>query len=186
MTGSLTKEAASTLPVAGASVAVKVAAPGKAPAQVATGKTAANGTFSIPVALKLSGDLTVVYTGGAGLPAATTAVDTVSAESWDVSIGTPTASPATVAPAKPATLTGSVTRTYDGATEPAQGARPHRDGAADRWRGHHGEGDHERERSVLVEGDAQGHDDLHGARHRRGRARQRERVAGDGHRDAVT
>ena len=120
VTGSLTKEAASTLPVAGASVAVKVAVPGKIPAQVAAGKTTANGTFSIPVALKLSGDLTVVYTGGAGLPAATTAVDSVSAESWGVSIGTPTASPATVAPAKPATLTGSVTRTYGGVSEPGK------------------------------------------------------------------
>ena len=120
VTGSLTKEASSTLPVAGATVAVKVAAPGKAPVQVATGKTAANGSFAVAVPLKVSGALSVVFAGSAGLPAASAAVDTVAAESWDVAIGTPTASPASVAPAKPATITGSVTRTYGGATEPAK------------------------------------------------------------------
>jgi hypothetical protein len=120
VTGSLTKEAASTLPVAGATIAVKVAAPGKAPVQVASGKTAANGSFSIPVALKVSGELSVVYAGTAGVPAASSAVDTVTAESWAVSFGTPAASPASVTLGQPSTITGSVTRAHGGMTEPAK------------------------------------------------------------------
>jgi hypothetical protein len=120
VTGSLTKEAASTLGVSAAAVSVKVTAPGKAPVQVATGKTAANGSFSIPVTLKVSGLLSVAYAGAAGLPAASEDVEDVTAASWDTAISTPVATPSTVAPAKPATVTGTVTRTFDGATEPAK------------------------------------------------------------------
>ena len=119
VTGALTKQAATSLPVAGASIAVKVTSAGKT-VQVGTGKTAANGSFSIPVVLKVSGEMTVVYAGAAGLPAASADVDTVTAASWDTSISTPVASPASVAAGKPATVTGTVTRSYDGASEPAK------------------------------------------------------------------
>ena len=120
VTGSLTKEAASTAGVAGAAVAVKVTAPGKAPVQVATGKTAANGSFSIPAALKVSGQLSVVYAGAAGLPAASEDVGTVTAASWDTAITTPVATPSSVTAGKLSAITGTVTRTFNGATEPAK------------------------------------------------------------------
>jgi hypothetical protein len=124
VTGRLTKEVDSTIGVAGATVAVKVeTVPGKAPTQVATGKTSSDGSFSIPAVLKVSGKLQVVYAGAPGLPAVTADVDDVTAAAWDVAISNPTASPTSVAPAKPATITGTVTRTYAGVTEPAKALR---------------------------------------------------------------
>jgi hypothetical protein len=120
VSGTLEKQVASTVGVAGVTVAVKVTAPGKAPVQVGTGKTAANGSFSIPVALKVSGQLSVVYAGAAGLPAASEDVDDVIAASWDTAITTPVATPASVAPGQPAAITGTVTRSFGGATELAK------------------------------------------------------------------
>jgi hypothetical protein len=90
---------------------------------VATGKTSSDGSFSIPAVLKVSGKLQVVYAGAPGLPAVTADVDDVTAAAWDVAISNPTASPTSVAPAKPATITGTVTRTYAGVTEPAKALR---------------------------------------------------------------
>ena len=86
----------------------------------ASGKTSANGAFSIPVSLKLSGTLSVTYGGAPGVPAAAAEVDNVTAATWDVTIGAVTATPTSVAPAAPSTITGSVTRTYSGVTEPAK------------------------------------------------------------------
>ena len=78
MTGSLTKEAASTLPVAGATVAVKVTVPGKAPVQVGHGQDRRERVvLASRSRSRCPATLSVVYTGSAGLPAASADVDTV-------------------------------------------------------------------------------------------------------------
>lgn len=121
VTGSLTKTASTALPVSGATVAVKVTSASGTLTQVGTGRTLANGSYSIPVPLKVSGALSVVFAGAAGLPAATAEVDDVTAGTWATSLSTPTATPARVAVAQQSVITGSLTRTYGSTTEAGRG-----------------------------------------------------------------
>ncbi|CAM3789176.1 hypothetical protein [Nocardioides zeicaulis] len=123
VTGRLLTDTGSPTPVAAATVSVKVTAPGKAPVVVASGRTAADGTFRVPVLLRTSGDLTVSYAGSAGVPAATVAVAPVTAGSWAPTVTTPVAAPTLAPPGAARTLTGVVTRTFNGATEPARSLR---------------------------------------------------------------
>jgi hypothetical protein len=120
VTGRLTKTAgalttgAVTSGVASATVSVKLTAPGKAPVTVGSGKTLADGTYRISVPLRLSGTMTVVYAGAAGLPADSVSLGSVTAGSWTSAI--------TMSGAPYGTgfqLTGSVTKTYGGVTKPA-------------------------------------------------------------------
>jgi hypothetical protein len=121
VTGSLTKSAATDLPVSGATVAVRVTSAGGKVTQVATGRTLANGTYSIPVALKVSGELSVALAGAAGLPAATDVVDDVVAGTWTTELTTPTAVPASVAAAQQSVITGRLNRTYGSTTGAGRG-----------------------------------------------------------------
>lgn len=122
VTGQLTKAAGSTVPVSGATVSVRVTTAAGKLTQVATGRTAADGTYSIPTVLKVSGDLSVAFAGAAGLPAATTEVDEVTAGTWITTLSTPTATPSAITPAKPVVITGTLSRTYGSTTEPARGS----------------------------------------------------------------
>ncbi|MEI5672620.1 MULTISPECIES: hypothetical protein [unclassified Nocardioides] len=120
VTGTLTKATGSAVGVLGATVSVRVTTAGKT-TQVGTGRTTANGSYSIPVVLKQSGELSVAFAGVAGLPAASDVVDDVTAGTWTTTLSTPTATPTTVGVAKPSVITGTLTRTYQGVTEPARG-----------------------------------------------------------------
>lgn len=121
--GQLLKDTGSPTPVAAATVAVKVTAPGKTPVQIASGRTGSDGRFTIPAALKVSGELTVSYVGTPGVPAASTTVGTVTAGTWTPALTAPVASPAAGAAGTARTITGSVTRSYDGVTEPAKSVK---------------------------------------------------------------
>lgn len=120
VTGKLEKKTDSDLPVSGATVSVRVTSNGKTTA-VGSGRTAANGTYSIPVALKVSGELSVAFAGSPGLAAASDVVDDVTAGTWTTALSTPTATPSTVAVAGLSTITGTLTRTYGDVTESARG-----------------------------------------------------------------
>lgn len=119
VTGMLTRTAGTVVTgVAGSTVAVKVTAPGKPAAVVGSGKTLADGTYSITVPLKVSGAMSVVYAGAAGLPAHSVALGEVTAGTWSTVTslqGTP-AGTALV-------LSGTVTRSYRGLTEAAKGVK---------------------------------------------------------------
>lgn len=123
VTGRLLKDIGTPTPIAGATVAVKVTAPGKAPVAVASGRTGTDGRYSIPVTLRLSGTLSVAYTGAPGLPPASATGGTVTAESWTPSISAPSALPATAAAGTARTITGVVTRTWGSTTQPATALR---------------------------------------------------------------
>jgi hypothetical protein len=121
-TGSLTKTAGSTGPVPSASVSVKVTAPGRTPVVVATGVTKADGTFTIPFLAKVSGELSVVYAGAAGLPAASAVADSVTVGTWTPSV-TLASSASSVVLGGAVTLSGEVHRSYGGTTELARAVR---------------------------------------------------------------
>jgi hypothetical protein len=121
-TGSLTKTASTTGPVPSASVSVKVTAPGRSPVVVASGVTKADGTFTIPFAAKLSGEVSVVYAGAAGMPAASDVADSVTVGTWTPAV-TLASSASSVVLGGSVTLTGEVHRSYGGTTELARSVR---------------------------------------------------------------
>lgn len=122
VTGRLTKATGSTVGVSGATVSVRVTTDAGRVTQVATGRTAADGSYSVPTVLKVSGELSVAFAGAAGLPAATADVDEVTAGTWTTALSTPTATPSTSTPAKPVVITGALSRTYGSTTESARGS----------------------------------------------------------------
>jgi hypothetical protein len=124
VTGRLTKTAgaltsgAVTSAIAGASVAVKVTAPGKTAVTVGSGKTLADGTFRVSVPLRVSGAMTVLYAGAAGLPADSVTLGSVTSGPW--------ASAVTISGAPYSSgfqLSGGVSKTYAGTTSPAGAVR---------------------------------------------------------------
>ena len=120
VTGRLTRTGVSTTPVAGQLVSVKVAPPGRTPQTIGSGRTTADGSYRISVPLRLSGEMTVTFAGGTGLPADTVALGPVVAGAWTPSISASTPS-TTVAAGTIVTLSATVNRTYAGVTEPAVG-----------------------------------------------------------------
>jgi hypothetical protein len=124
LTGRLTKTAdqlttgSVTSGVAGATVSVKVTAPGKAAVVVGSGRTLADGSYTVTVPLRTSGALQVVYAGAAGLPADSVAVGDVTAGTWTTSVTLSGAKSGTVA-----TLNGAVTKSYGGVAKPAGSVR---------------------------------------------------------------
>ena len=123
VTGRLTKTSGnsttgSTAGVPDAPVAVTVTAPDKAPVTVGSGRTLADGTYSLSVPLKVSGTLTASYAGGAGLPADSVALGSVTAGTWSTAV-TMTAAPFSTG----YLLDGVVRKTYAGTTVPAAGVR---------------------------------------------------------------
>jgi hypothetical protein len=104
--------------VAGATVTVKVAAPGKSAVAVGSGRTLADGTFRLSVPLRTSGTMTVVYAGATGVPADSVDLGAVTASPWTSAI-TVTGAPYSTG----FQLTGTVTKSYGGATKAAGGVR---------------------------------------------------------------
>jgi 5-hydroxyisourate hydrolase-like protein (transthyretin family) len=119
VTGTLRRDAGGTTsPLASKSVSVYVTPAGGTAVKVGAASTKADGTFSIAVALKVSGTLSVSYAGASGQPAAKVDVGAVTAVSWSTAV-TASASSSTVAAGGSVTLSGSVSRTWSGATSPA-------------------------------------------------------------------
>ncbi|MCF6379175.1 hypothetical protein L2K70_16300 [Nocardioides KLBMP 9356] len=123
VTGQLLKDTGSPTPVPGATISVKVTAPGKAPVQVASGRTGTDGRFTVPAVLTTSGELTVSYAGTAGVPAASRSLGTVAVGTWTTALSAPVATPGVGAAGTARTITGTVTRSYADVTEPARSIR---------------------------------------------------------------
>jgi len=122
VSGSLTKTAATVGPLGSASLQVRVTQPGRLPVTVATGLTRADGTYTIPFLGKLAGDVSVVFGGAAGLPAATATAGALTVGTWSPSL-TLASSTSAVTLGGYAVMSGTATRTYDGTTEPARSLR---------------------------------------------------------------
>jgi hypothetical protein len=125
VTGRLDRVGSSTTPLAGAGVVARVIPSGKAAVTVATGTVATDGTFTVPVALKLSGDLEVSYAGTTGQPAQSIDLDSVRAGAWATHLTAAASSMSLSAtgPAGATTVTGTVSKTYEGTTLPAPGLK---------------------------------------------------------------
>lgn len=123
VTGVLERVAGTTVTgLSGRSLSVYVTPTGGSPVRVGGGSTGTNGGYSIAFPLKVSGSLRVSYAGAAGQPAATTVIGPVVAGRWTPTV-TATASASSAAYSTAVTVTGSVTRTYQGTTQPAAGLR---------------------------------------------------------------
>jgi hypothetical protein len=117
--GTLLRNAAATTPLAGSYVTVRLTAPGRTPVALATGRVATDGSFAVPAAVRSAGVLDVAYAGAAGQPAAAAVAGPVTVGTW-----TPALTLALSASSVPlggyAVVTGTVTRSYAGVTEPAR------------------------------------------------------------------
>ncbi|WP_182378028.1 hypothetical protein [Nocardioides sp. WS12] len=123
VTGTLRRDAGGVVTaLASKPVAVYVAPATGAPVKVGSATTTANGTFTASVPLKVSGLLYVAYAGAAGQPAARADIGAVVSGTWTTTV-TASRSAASVVLGGSVTITGSVTRTYLGATLPAPGLR---------------------------------------------------------------
>lgn len=123
VTGTLERLLAdSSTPLAGKAVAVYVKPASGAAVRIGQATTSANGTFSVAPALKLSGTLSVSFAGASGQPAASAEVAPVTAGTWTTST-TASASTTSVTAGAPVTFTGTVSKSYGGATLPAVGLR---------------------------------------------------------------
>lgn len=114
LTGRLTRTGATTTGVGGAAISVKLLTAGTTtPKVVGSGKTLADGTYAVAVPLKASGTMTVGYLGAPGLPADSVTIGSVTVGDW-----TPALTLTGTRVGTAYNLTGTVTRTYGGATEP--------------------------------------------------------------------
>ncbi len=118
LTGKLERVAGTgRTPLSGQTVAATVTAAGKT-TQIGTGKVTATGVWTIVVPLKLSGTLAARYNGASGQPADEVALGSVTAGTWTTAV-TATASASSVPLGGTVVLSGSVTRSYGGTTQPA-------------------------------------------------------------------
>lgn len=123
VTGTLRRDAGGVVtPLAGKAVVVSVTPPGGAAVRVGSGTTTTSGAFTASVALRVSGVLSVSYVGTTGQPAAKTDVASVVAGTWTPALTAATSSSSVVLGGS-VSVTGSVTRTYQGVTGPASGLR---------------------------------------------------------------
>lgn len=119
VTGTLHRVAGGlTTAATGQSVAVRVTPPGRSAVTVGTGRVLADGSFRAPVALRQSGRLSAVYGGAPGLPAATVDLGEVTAGTWSTAL-TATTSATSTTLGTPVTLSGTLTRSYGGVSDPA-------------------------------------------------------------------
>lgn len=109
-------------PLGGKAVGVYVTPPGGTAVKIGQATTTATGTFSVAPALKVSGVLSVSFAGITGQPAASAEVGAVVAGTWTTAL-TASASPTSVPAGTAVTLTGVVSKTYDGADQPAVGVK---------------------------------------------------------------
>lgn len=122
-TGRLERVAGSTTtPLTGQAVALYVTPPGKAAVKVAAGTVSTTGAWTAAGALKYSGALTARYAGTAGQPVAQVALGDVVAGTWSTALTAGT-SASHVAVGGSMTVTGTLTRSYLGVTQPAAGVR---------------------------------------------------------------
>jgi hypothetical protein len=123
VSGALTRVAGGvTTPIASTYVKV-IVTPATGPvATVGSLRSAANGTFSGNLALRASGEMSLVYAGSAGQPAKTISLGNVVAGTWSTAM-TLNATATDVVAGSSVTLTGAVARTYLGATSPAPNLR---------------------------------------------------------------
>lgn len=105
-----------------ATVTATVTPPGGKAVRVGSGRTTADGTWTLPALLKVSGALRVRYAGAAGRPAVEELVGDVVAGSWTPSLAVVSA-PASAVTGTSITVTGTATRAYDGTSGPAAGLR---------------------------------------------------------------
>jgi len=114
LTGRLARTAGTdTTGVGSATVTVKVLVAGARTATtVGTGRTLADGSYSLSAPLKVSGALSVTYAGAAGLPADTVDLGEVTAGTWSTAFTSASASRVGTS----VTVTGALTRTYDAST----------------------------------------------------------------------
>lgn len=124
VSGTLRRDAGgSVTALTGATVTVRVLKSGAtAPTSIGTAKVLADGTFSAALALKVSGTLSVAYAGTAGQPASSVALGPATAGTWSTAT-TASVSAGSVPLGGAVTFTGSVSRTYAGATSAAPSVR---------------------------------------------------------------
>jgi hypothetical protein len=113
---------ATTMALAGKPVGIYVTPPGGAAVKIGSTTTTTSGTFTIALALKSSGTLSVGFTAVAGQPAASATIATVTAGTWTTSTSASSSVPSVMLGGT-ATFSGSVTKTYAGATQPAGGTK---------------------------------------------------------------
>jgi hypothetical protein len=112
--GALTTGAV-TSGVAGSTVSIKLTPTGSSAVSVlASARTATDGTWSATVPLRTAGTLSAVFAGATGLPADSVGLGAVTVGTW-----TPAVTVASTRTTTVVTLTGTVTRTYAGATSAA-------------------------------------------------------------------
>ncbi|WP_051551391.1 hypothetical protein [Nocardioides sp. URHA0020] len=118
-TGRLTRVAATTTGAAAQAVALVVTVAGK-PVTLGTARTAVDGSYKIAAAAKAAGDYRVAYAGAGFLPAAAKELGTVTFGTWTTALtGAPSVT--SVVAGKPVTISGTLSRSYGGTTEPAAG-----------------------------------------------------------------
>lgn len=122
VSGHLDRVAGSTTTGIKGSVYVLVTPPGKAAVRIGAATTNASGAYAVAVPLKVTGTLSVAYSGAAGLPAAATAVGPVTAGTWTTQLAA-AASSTSIGVGGTTTVTGNVTKSYGGVTLPAPGLR---------------------------------------------------------------
>ncbi|GAA4819299.1 hypothetical protein ACFQ0K_10670 [Nocardioides caeni] len=121
VTGTLVRDAGGAVtPLASKSVSVFVTPPGGTAVRIGSASTTATGSYTATIPLRTSGTLSVVFAGAAGLPTSRTDVGTVTAGQWSTTL-TATSAATTVPAGGWTTLSGTLSRTYGGATSP--GAR---------------------------------------------------------------
>ena len=122
-TGRLDRNAGGVVtPLTGKVVGLYVTPPGKTAVLVGSGTVTAAGTWTAAGPLRLSGALVAKYAGTTGQPAAQVALGNVVAGTWTSTLSA-TASASRVPVGGSLTLTGSLTRSYQGLSQPAAGVR---------------------------------------------------------------
>jgi len=95
---------------------------GTVPVQIGSAVVATNGTWSVAAPLRFSGALVARFAGVTGQPPAQVSLGNVVAGTWSTTLSA-TASASSVITGGALTLTGSLTRSYGGVTEPAAGVQ---------------------------------------------------------------
>jgi hypothetical protein len=118
-TGTLRRDAGGTVtPLASATVTLTVTVPGRTPVTVGSGRTLADGSFTVKGALRASGTLRLVYAGVTGQPGASVELGQATAGTWTTAVSL-SSSASSVTLGTTITLSGSVSKSYDGTTRPA-------------------------------------------------------------------
>jgi hypothetical protein len=122
-TGRLERDAGGVVtPLTGKVVGLFVTPPGRTPVQVASGMVTSAGTWRAAGPLRYSGALVARYAGTTGQPAAQVALGDVVAGTWATAL-TAATSTGQVPVGGSMTVSGSLSRSYLGVSQPAAGVR---------------------------------------------------------------